>query len=74
MVILAGKFRGIARGTFGSAALFRLADDQRVLRVTDYMTSTGPVAQVYLVFIDDAKHHETVKKSGFSHIGELKGN
>jgi hypothetical protein len=70
----AGKFHSVAHETKGNATIFRLADDQRVLRLADFETSNGPDVRVYLVAANDARDSETVKTAGFVELGKLKGN
>lgn len=42
--------------------------------VTNFQTSNGPDVQVYLVAAADATENDTVNRSGFLRLGELKGN
>jgi len=72
--LITGKFRGIAHETKGLAAIHRLEDGKRVLRLTDFSTSNGPDVHVYLVAAPDAKDNATVKKAGFVDLGSIKGN
>jgi hypothetical protein len=68
-----GQFHGVSHATKGVAALYQLPDGKRVLRFTEFETSNGPDVQVYLVAAADASDNETVTKSGFIHLGALKG-
>ena len=53
--------------TAGTAeTIHRLADGRRVLRFTDFHTSNGPDARVYLVAASDAADSATVTRAGFS--------
>lgn len=74
VALTSGQFRGIAHETAGTAAIFRLPDGKRVLRLTGFKTSNGPDVQVYLVAAADAADNATVTKAGFIHLGALKGN
>lgn len=74
MKLVAGEFHAGAHETKGTAAIFRLADGQRTLRLTNFETSNGPDVHVYLVAAADAKDNDTVKTAGFVELGSLKGN
>ena len=73
VVLVQGQFKSIAHETRGTAAVYRLADGSRVLRLTEFVTSNGPDVRVYLVAAADARDDETVKKAGFVELGKLKG-
>ena len=72
--LAAGEFHAGAHETKGTAAIFKLADGQRTLRLTNFETSNGPDVHVYLVAAADAKDNDTVKNAGFVELGSLKGN
>jgi hypothetical protein len=72
--VAAGNFRGIAHETKGMASIYKLPDGKQVLRFSGFETSNGPDVQVYLVAAPDAKDNETVTKSGFIRVADLKGN
>lgn len=72
--MLEGTFVSVAHETAGTATLYQLPDDQRVLRLTRFHTSNGPDVRVYLVAADDARDSETVTRAGFVELGKLKGN
>lgn len=72
-VLVQGQFKSVAHETRGSAAIYRLGDGHRVLRLTEFATSNGPDVRVYLVAAPDAGDNETVKKAGFVELGKLKG-
>src|SRR6476620_9193366 len=74
MKLASGEFHAGAHETKGTAAIFRLADGKRTLRLTGFETSNGPDVHVYLVAAGDAKDSETVKSAGFIELGSLKGN
>ena len=73
-VIESGVFYGVVHPTVGTAAIYRLADGDRILRFTNFRTSNGPNVHVYLVAVDDAKDSETVKRADFVDLGTIKGN
>ena len=72
--LASGEFHAGAHETKGKAAIFKLADGKRTLRLTGFETSNGPDVHVYLVAAGDAKDNDTVKKAGFVDLGSLKGN
>jgi Electron transfer DM13 len=69
-----GSFYGVAHPTSGTATIYRMADGDRILRFTNFKTSNGPDVHVYLVAADDARDSETVKRSDFIDLGNIKGN
>jgi hypothetical protein len=73
VVLSSGAFHGVAHEGKGMATIYE-TNGSRVLRLTDFMTSNGPDVQVYLVAANDATDNDTVTKSGFVHLGALKGN
>ena len=74
MKLAAGEFHAGAHETKGTAAIFKLSDGMRTLRLTNFETSNGPDVHVYLVAAADAKDNDTVKNAGFVELGSLKGN
>lgn len=74
VMLTAGRFRGIAHETKGTATIYSLADAKRILRLTGFSTSNGPDVHVYLVAAPDAKDNDTVKEAGFIDLGSIKGN
>ncbi len=74
MVLVAGRFHGVAHETKGTATVYQFPDGKRVLRFTDFETSNGPDVQVYLGMAPDAKDNATVTNAGFVSLGSIKGN
>jgi hypothetical protein len=72
--LVSGTFHSVAHKSAGTATVFKLADGNRVLRLTDFETSNGPDVRVYLVAAEDARDSDTVTRSGFIELGSLKGN
>ncbi len=72
--LVSGNFHGVAHETKGTATVYQLPDGKRALRLTDFQTSNGPDVQVYLVAAADASDNDTVTRSGFVRLGDLKGN
>ena len=72
--LASGMFHSNAHETRGSATVYQLAGDRRVLRLADFETSNGPDVRVYLVAAADVTDNDTVKESGFVELGKLKGN
>jgi hypothetical protein len=68
-----GRFHSVAHDTTGDAAIYELANGNRVLRFTDFATSNGPGVNIYLVAAKDAKDSETVTNAGFVSLGPIKG-
>ena len=76
-VVATGNFVSQEHETKGTATILRLADGQRILRLTDFETSNGPDLQVWLTdqpvqtdnegwfLFDDGQH---------TSLGGLKGN
>src|SRR5215813_13402691 len=72
--LASGQFHSGAHETKGMAAVFQLADNKKMLRLTNFQTSNGPDVHVYLVAAADAKDNETVTKAEVVDLGSLKGN
>lgn len=74
IALLQGSFRGVHHDGMGTATVYRLDDDTRVLRLTDFEIDNGPDLYVYLVASTDAPDNDTVERAGFVSLGPLKGN
>jgi hypothetical protein len=74
IVLARGDFHSVAHETTGVAAVHRLDDGSRVLRLTDFATSNGPDVRVYLVAAADAVDSATVAEADFIELGPMKGN
>jgi len=72
--LASGQFHSSAHETKGTATVFQLADNKKMLRLTNFSTSNGPDVHVYLVAAADAKDNDTVTKSEFVDLGSMKGN
>lgn len=72
--LASGQFHSGAHETKGTATVFQLAHNQKMLRLTNFATSNGPDVHVYLVAAMDAKDADAVTKAGFVDLGTLKGN
>lgn len=72
--IAAGSFHSNAHETKGRAAIYRLDDGRRVLRLTQFKTSNGPDVRVYLVAAADVQKEDAAKRAGIVDLGALKGN
>jgi len=72
--VASGRFHTNAHETKGLATVYRLADGNRVLRLTEFATSNGPDVHVYLVAAGDVQDNATVKTAGFVDLGSIKGN
>jgi hypothetical protein len=71
---LSGQFHTVLHDTKGTASIFKLQNGQRVLRLTDFMTSNGPDVRVLLVAAADASSSDAVTAAGSVELGKLKGN
>ncbi len=72
--LTSGRFHTNAHQTTGAAAIYRLEDGRRVLRLTEFKTSNGPDVRVYLVAAEDVQNEAAAKRAGFVDLGALKGN
>ncbi len=72
-ILATGHFHSNAHETTGIATILEIGQD-RVLRLTDFVTSNGPDVRVYLVAADDVNDDAIVKSAGFVELGPLKGN
>ena len=73
-VLVSGVFYGVLHPTVGNATVYRFANGDRILRLTNFRTSNGPDVHVYLVAAEDAKDSATVQHAGFIDLGAIKGN
>ena len=69
-----GTFHTNAHETKGTATVLDVGGGRRVLRLTNFATSTGPDVRVYLVAAADVQDNATVKTAGFVELGPMKGN
>jgi hypothetical protein len=72
--LASGNFYGLLHPTEGSATIYRLANGNRILRLTNFKTSNGPDVHIYMVAADDARDNATVERAGFIDLGSIKGN
>jgi electron transfer DM13 len=72
--LASGQFHSGKHETKGTATVFQLADNKKMLRLTNFSTSNGPDVRVYLVAAADANDADTVTKAGFVDLGSMKGN
>ena len=69
-----GIFHSNAHETKGNAAVLKLPDGRRVLRLTSFETSNGPDVHIYLVAAPDVTSDGIVKSAGFVDLAPMKGN
>ena len=69
-----GTFYSILHPTSGTATIYRLADGNRLLRLTNFKTSNGPDVHVYMVAAANAPDAASVEHAGFIDLGTIKGN
>jgi len=58
----------------GTATIYQLEDESRVLRFEDFEVTNGPALQVILTPATDVTGSEDVTAAGYVDLGELKGN
>ena len=75
-VIASGTFHGKVHNTAGRATVYKEADGQLVLRLTNFKTSNGPDVHVVLIAAKNAEDDANFLKSGTESVelGKLKGN
>ena len=71
-----GTFHGKVHNTSGRATIYKEADGQLVLRLTNFKTSNGPDVHVVLIAAKDADDDANFLESSTERIelGSLKGN
>jgi len=69
-----GNFKSLAHATRGLASIYRLADGNRTLRLTEFETSNGPDVRVYLASAEVEKGNDAIGEAGFVDLGAMKGN
>lgn len=69
--IASGHFHQVAHKGTGTAAIFRFANGQRTLRLTDFQTYPASDLEVRLIAAADAFDNETVEKSDPIDLGPL---
>jgi len=72
--IESGSFHSILHPTQGTATVYHVGDDSRVLRFTNFSTSNGPDVHIYMVAANDANDAASVLHAGFIDLGSIKGN
>jgi Electron transfer DM13 len=72
----AGTFHGKVHKTSGRATIYKQADGQLVLRLTNFKTSNGPDVHVVLIAAEDADDDANFLKNSTEklELGALKGN
>src|ERR1700733_5566425 len=72
----AGTFHGKVHKTSGRATIYKEADGQLVLRLTNFKTSNGPDVHVVLIAAKDADDDANFLKSSTDklELGAIKGN
>jgi len=75
-ILETGTFHGKVHNTSGRATIYREADGQLVLRLTNFKTSNGPDVHVVLIAAKDAADDANFFKSSTARVelGPLKGN
>jgi hypothetical protein len=75
-ILETGTFHGKVHNTSGRATVYREADGQLILRLTNFKTSNGPDVHVVLIAAKDAADDADFLKSSTARVelGLLKGN
>ena len=74
LMLASGRFHSVAHQTTGTATIYQLAGQSRVLRLSNFSTSNGPAVYVYLVALPDAGDDSAVLAADKVNLGPLKGN
>jgi hypothetical protein len=74
IVLASGRFHSVAHQSDGAATIYQLADNTRLLRLSDFATSNGPAVFVYLVALSDSSDNSAVSSADKVDLGPLKGN
>ncbi|MFZ0630031.1 MAG: DM13 domain-containing protein [Acidobacteriaceae bacterium] len=69
-----GTFHTVLHPTQGDASIYRNADGNRILRLTDFKTTNGPDVHIYMVAAERPSDNASVRSSAFIDLGEMKGN
>ena len=69
-----GTFHSQVRSTSGGAAIYEGADGKRILRLTNFKTSSGPDVHVFLIAAEDWNANSLKKNIERVELGKLKGN
>ena len=70
-VLESGTFYAVVHPTAGTATIYGLENEDRILRFTNFSTSNGPNVHVYRVDADDAKDSATVKSAASIDLGTI---
>lgn len=77
VAVASGTFISHEHPTSGTATIYRLSDGTRVLRLTDFRTSNGPMVQVWLSgqpVADGVSGWRVFDDGAQVNLGDLKGN
>lgn len=69
-----GAFYNIAHVGSGTAGVYQLADESRILRLENFQVENGPDLYVYLVPLDPVPNSTGSDIPGSVNLGRLKGN
>ena len=73
-LLRSGAFHAVAHEGQGTAAIYRLPDGKRVLRLSNFEVLNGPDLFVWLSSAPDADNARTILNSRHVSLGRLKGN
>ena len=73
-ILESGNFHSGTHPTEGTATIYRIENDSRVLRFTNFKTSNGPDVHIYMLAAEDAGDSASVQHAAFVDLGLIKGN
>lgn len=71
-IIALGRFHQVTHKGSGTAVLYKTARGERRLKLTGFRTAPNPELLVGLIAAPDAFENETIERSGFVPLGELR--
>src|SRR5437762_6831181 len=73
-ILESGTFHSGTHPTEGTATIYWIENDSRVLRFTNFKTSNGPDVHIYRLAAEDAGDSASVQHAAFVDLGLIKGN
>ena len=71
-LIYQGEFHNADKRGKGTASVYKKTDGTRVLRLTNFSTTSGPDLFVYIYKTNDAKNSKSLKNVEYVSLGRLK--
>ncbi len=69
-----GNFHNADKKGSGTASVYKTEDGRRILRLTNFKTTSGPDLFVYIYKTKDAKNSKELKNVEYVSLGRLKSN